>query len=102
MAQKPKQKKIRILIADDEKNFSSVVRDELAADGFYAEVASDGKAALIALNQGEFDVVLLDINMPHLNGIEVLKNYQRDDLPPEFIIVTGNASVPTAIEAMKL
>lgn len=97
-----KHKKIRILIADDEKNFSSVVRDELAADDFYAEVASDGKAALIALNQGEFDVVLLDINMPHLNGIEVLKNYQRDDLPPEFIIVTGNASVPTAIEAMKL
>lgn len=97
-----KHKKIRILIADDEKNFSSVVRDELAADDFYAEVASDGKAALVALNQGEFDVVLLDINMPHLNGIEVLKNYQRDDLPPEFIIVTGNASVPTAIEAMKL
>ncbi len=102
MPPKLKHKKIRILIADDEKNFSSIVQEELAQDGLYIETVSNGKEALIALNQGEFDVVLLDINMPHLNGIEVLKNYQRDDLPPEFLIVTGNAFVPTAIEAMKL
>src|SRR3989338_6169921 len=60
------------------------------------------REALSALQQGEFDVVLLDINMPHLSGIDVLRNYQKDDLPPEFIIITGNASVSTAIEAMKL
>ncbi|MBI3397815.1 MAG: sigma-54-dependent Fis family transcriptional regulator [Deltaproteobacteria bacterium] len=102
MPPKLKHKKIRILIADDEKNFSSIVKEELAQDGLYVETASNGKEALLCLQQGEFDVILLDINMPHLNGIEVLNNYQRDDLPPEFIIVTGNASVPTAIEAMKL
>lgn len=96
------KRKIRILIADDERNFASVIKEELSKDGFYAETASDGRAALTSLQQGEFDVVLLDINMPRFSGIEVLKNYQRDDLPPEFIILTGNASVPTAIEAMKL
>ncbi|MBI5875054.1 MAG: response regulator [Deltaproteobacteria bacterium] len=77
MPPKIKHKKIRILIADDEKNFSSIIQEELAQDGLYVETASNGKEALVALNHGEFDVVLLDINMPHLNGIEVLKNYQR-------------------------
>ena len=97
-----RQKKIRVLVADDERQFASVLTDELAEYGFCAEQVSDGREALSALQQGEFDVVLLDINMPHFSGIDVLRNYQKDDLPPEFIIITGNASVSTAIEAMKL
>lgn len=97
-----KQKKVRVLIVDDEINFSSVVREELTNEGFYVEQASDGKDALKLLQQGEYDVVLLDINMPQLSGIDVLKKFQRDDLPPEFIMITGYASVQTAIEAMKL
>ena len=97
-----KQKKVRVLIVDDEINFSSVVSEELTNEGFYVEQASDGKDALKLLQQGEYDVVLLDINMPHLSGIDVLKKFQRDDLPPEFIMITGYASVQTAIEAMKL
>lgn len=102
MAIDTNKKKIRVLIADDEKNFATVLMDELAHYGLYVEVAYDGKEALASLQQGEFDVVLLDINMPYLNGIEVLRNFEKDDLPPEFIILTGNASIPTAIEAMKL
>ena len=97
-----KQKKVRVLIVDDEINFSSVVSEELTNEGFYVEQVSDGKDALKLLQQGEYDVVLLDINMPHLSGIDVLKKFQRDDLPPEFIMITGYASVQTAIEAMKL
>src|SRR3989338_916493 len=97
-----KQKKVRVLIVYDEINFSSVVSEELTHGGFYVEQASDGKDALKLLQQGEYDVVLLDINMPHLSGIDVLKKFQRDDLPPEFIMITGYASVQTAIEAMKL
>ena len=97
-----KQKKVRVLIVDDEINFSSVVSEELTNEGFYVEQASDGKDALKLLQQGEYDVVLLDINMPQLSGIDVLKKFQRDDLPPEFIMITGYASVQTAIEAMKL
>ena len=102
MTQGMKQKKVRVLIVDDEINFSSVVSEELTHGGFYVEQASDGKDALKLLQQGEYDVVLLDINMPHLSGIDVLKKFQRDDLPPEFIMITGYASVQTAIEAMKL
>ena len=97
-----KQKKVRVLIVDDEINFSSVVSEELTNEGFYVEQASDGKDALKLLQQGEYDVVLLDINMPQLSGIDVLKKFQRDALPPEFIMITGYASVQTAIEAMKL
>ena len=102
MIQGMKQKKVRVLIVDDEINFSSVVSEELTHEGFYVEQASDGKDALKLLQQGEYDVVLLDINMPQLSGIDVLKKFQRDDLPPEFIMITGYASVQTAIEAMKL
>ena len=102
MTQGMKQKKVRVLIVDDEINFSSVVSEELTNEGFYVEQASDGKDALKLLQQGEYDVVLLDINMPQLSGIDVLKKFQRDDLPPEFIMITGYASVQTAIEAMKL
>ncbi len=102
MIQGMKQKKVRVLIVDDEINFSSVVSEELTHGGFYVEQASDGKDALKLLQQGEYDVVLLDINMPQLSGIDVLKKFQRDDLPPEFIMITGYASVQTAIEAMKL
>jgi len=71
MAIDTNKKKIRVLIADDEKNFATVLMDELAHYGLYVEVAYDGKRALASLQQGEFDVVLLDINMPYLNGIEV-------------------------------
>ena len=102
MTQGMKQKKVRVLIVDDEINFSSVVSEELTNEGFYVEQVSDGKDALKLLQQGEYDVVLLDINMPQLSGIDVLKKFQRDDLPPEFIMITGYASVQTAIEAMKL
>ncbi len=63
----------RILLADDEKSFTDVYQELLQAEGFQVEVTNDGHAAYQALSQGGFDLVLLDIIMPGLDGITVLK-----------------------------
>jgi len=64
---------MRILIADDEKNIRELLRDELADRGSRVAVAENGLNALALLEKEEFDVLLLDLNMPGLAGLEVLK-----------------------------
>ncbi len=93
---------IRVLVVEDEQNLREVLRSELAADGFEAAAAPSGVDALRYLEEQEADVVLLDLNMPAMNGIEVLKRIGAFDLPPEVIVLTANADVSTAVTAMKL
>ena len=97
-----KKHEIRVLIADDEKNLREVLQAELAADGFHACEAENGQQALAQLQEQEFDVMVLDLNMPGLGGIEVLERMKALDLPTEVVVLTANATVATAVEAMKL
>src|SRR5262245_34795197 len=92
----------RILVAEDEANLRLVIQKELQRLGHNVEVAPDGEAALRVLEEGSFDVLLCDINMPHMNGMELLRRSQERANPPEAIMLTGHATVETAIEAMKL
>ncbi|MEE8325928.1 MAG: response regulator, partial [candidate division NC10 bacterium] len=96
------QGKIRVLIADDEKNFARVLKTELGREGHNTEVASDGREALEKLKVHEFDVVILDLKMPKLSGMQVLKEVKKWALVPQVIILTGHGTIPTAVEAMKL
>jgi DNA-binding NtrC family response regulator len=64
--------------------------------------ARDGRAALDLLRTESFDVALLDIVMPEMNGLEVLRAVREEPLPPEVIIITGNGTIETAITAIKL
>ena len=93
---------IKILIAEDEKNLRKVLVNELSAEGYDVVEADDGKKALEVLQKDDFDVVLLDMNMPVLGGIEVLKKMKALEIPTEVIILTGNLTLTTAVEAMKL
>lgn len=93
---------MRILIVDDEKNLRQVLRIELAAGGAEVEEAENGLKALYLLEKEEYDVVLLDLNMPYLGGIEVLKKMKFLEYPSEVIILTANATISTAVEAMKM
>jgi DNA-binding NtrC family response regulator len=97
------QNKIRVLIADDEKNLARVLKTELAREGHTTEVASDGREALEKLKEQEFDVLILDLKMPKLGGMDILKEVKKKwVLPPEVIVLTGHGTIPTAVEAIKL
>jgi DNA-binding NtrC family response regulator len=93
---------ISILIVDDEKNIRELLRDELASTMTHVAVADSGPAALAELERTDYDVLLLDLTMPEMDGMEVLKKLKSLDSAAEVIIVTANATVLTAVEAMKL
>ncbi len=93
---------IRILIADDEKNLRAVLCNELSREGYFAEGAETGSKALEILERGEHDVLLLDLNMPGLGGIDVLRKVKGFESAPEVIILTAHGTISAAVEAMKL
>jgi DNA-binding response OmpR family regulator len=64
---------MKILIADDDKNLRKVLANELAEDGFDADEAQGGIKAMDLLEKDEYDVMVLDLNMPGLGGMDVLK-----------------------------
>ena len=92
----------RILIVDDEPNVRLMFRTTLAAPGVEIAVAEDGEAALERLERLAFDLVLLDLKMPRMDGMETLRRLRErgDDTP--VVIVTAHGDVPHAVEAMKL
>ncbi|MGI9069585.1 MAG: sigma-54-dependent transcriptional regulator, partial [Pyrinomonadaceae bacterium] len=96
------QKVARILIAEDEANLRMVLQKELERLGYRVQVAPDGEAALRKLEESNVDVLLCDINMPRIDGMEVLRRVHERPNPPEVIMLTGQATVETAVEAMKL
>ena len=94
--------RISVLIAEDEKNFGTVLKKELDRKGYKVELVENGFEAFNLASKGQFDVVLLDLLMPKMDRIEVLKRVKEESLSPEVIIMTGHGTVQTAIEAMKL
>ena len=96
------QKAARILIAEDEANLRMVLQKELERLGYRVQAAPDGEAALRRLEESNVDVLLCDINMPRIDGMEVLRRVHERPNPPEVIMLTGQATVETAVEAMKL
>jgi DNA-binding NtrC family response regulator len=94
-------RRIKLLIAEDEKNFSLILQKELARRQYDVSVANDGKSALEFCQKVDYDVVVLDMMMPNVNGLQVLKTLKQAEPCPEVIMLTGNATVETAIDAMK-
>ena len=92
---------INILVVDDEEPFRRLLKKELGRKGYSVEVASDGREALRLLRDRSFDVVLLDVVMPGVDGISLMKMLKEDPGAPSIIVLTGKATVETAVEAMK-
>ena len=95
-------KKINLLIAEDEKNLGLVLQRELARLGHNVTLVHDSEAAIKAAQETEFDVALLDIMMPGRSGLEVLRELREMEQAPEVLMMTGHATVETALQAMKL
>ncbi len=94
--------RIKVLVAEDEVHLGQILSNFLVGRGYGVHTVTDGRAALEALRAEAYDVALLDIVMPELDGLEVLKQVRADADPPEVIIITGNGTIETAISAMKL
>ena len=90
-----------ILVVDDESVIREILADFLAMEGFQVRTAPDGKAALGELSRGQFDLVLSDLKMPNVGGIELLDAISRHSPNVVTIIMTGFGTVETAIDAMK-
>jgi len=93
---------IRVLIAEDEAHLGTILEQFMTARGFYVRIVRDGRSALEQLQQEAFDVALLDVVMPELDGLEVLRLVRERPLPPEIIVITGNGTIETAMAALKL
>jgi len=96
------QRDARLLIAEDEANLRLVLQKELQRLGYRVQAAPDGEAALRKLEESNVDVLLCDINMPHMDGMELLRRVHERPNPPEVIMLTGQGTIETAVEAMKL
>lgn len=92
----------RILIVDDEKNIRLTVKQALMPLGYEVETAMNGEEALQSLEERDLDVMLLDLKMPGMNGMEVLRRVAHTRPDVRVIIVTAFGTVENAVEAMRL
>lgn len=92
----------QILVVDDERAIHQVLAAKLRKNGYLVEEACGGDEALEHLRGGDFEVVICDINMPGMNGVEVMRKAQELGIDATFLLMTAFASVDTAVEAMKL
>ena len=95
---------IQVLLIEDEESIRRVMSRILKEenDQYQITEAVDGKQGLDLLSKGQFDLVLCDIKMPKMDGIEVLKKANDERLNIPFIMLTGHGNIETAVEAMKL
>lgn len=95
-------RKPRLLLVDDDVNFRTELGKNLEQLGCSVEGAGSGPEALTVLDEKPFDVVILDLWMPGLTGVETLAEIRKKPLGVEVIMLTGEADVPSAIEGMRL
>lgn len=94
--------KNRILVVDDEEALRTVLSSELEGEGYSVRSAADGQEAITHLTGAEFDLVLLDIKMPNVDGFEVLKFVKERHPKTKVVMLTGFADLKNAIESKKL
>ncbi len=94
-------RKRRILIVDDERSVRKSLQEWFLEDGFEVETAEDGAQALRIMDSGPFDIFIVDLKMPGMDGITLQKRIQEGDKDATVIILTAYASVETAVEALK-
>ena len=95
-------KKPLLLLVDDDAAFRTVMAAELARSGYDVRTAASGEDALSLCAQAEPQVILLDLQMPGISGLDVLKTLRERQAPGEVVMLTGHGSIDTAIEAIRI
>jgi DNA-binding response OmpR family regulator len=93
--------KAHILIVDDEPSIRLFLGDELAQAGYKVTTAASGEQALVRLEEQSIDLILLDLKMQGIDGLQVMVEVERQPLPPVVIMLTAHASLGSAVEAMR-
>ena len=97
-----KKESISILVVDDKQPFLQIVQSLLEPEGYIVKTATDGVTAINMLQQKTFDLVLLDIKLPRVNGVEVLRFARDHSFSTQVIMLTGVYDIKTAVECMQL
>jgi DNA-binding NtrC family response regulator len=93
--------KARILVVDDEVQVVNIFQDLLTQQGYLVESCDNGDDAILKVTTGKFDLVLTDINLPGVDGLEVIRAAKAADKDTCVILITGYASTTTAIDALR-
>jgi len=96
------EKKAKVLIVEDEKPLRELLETELSRSGYVVQVASDGIEGLTRYTEECFSVVLLDVKMPEMGGVEALEQMQNHSNIPEIIMFTGHGEIETAVKCIQL
>jgi DNA-binding response OmpR family regulator len=92
---------VRLLYADDEEALREMVQNHLSLEGYDVETVADGEGAIAMLNSKKFDLVLLDIHMPNVDGLAVLKHMRARGIHSKLIMLTGDGDPSVANECAK-
>ena len=95
-------KRAKILIVDDERSIRELLEIFLKKEGFTVSSVSSAEEALVQVKSTEFDVIISDINMKEVSGIDLLRRLRDNNFPGQFILLTAFASAETAIQALKM
>jgi DNA-binding NtrC family response regulator len=93
---------IRVLVVEDESLIRWSLRQKFEERGYQVNEAPTGKAALTALEDGRFDLVMLDYKLPDMTGLEVLRHVRQVDVDAVAVMMTAFSTIESAVEAMKL
>ncbi|CAB1083772.1 histidine kinase [Alkalispirochaeta odontotermitis] len=95
-------RKIKLLIVDDEEDFLKSIAERLGLRDFDVSTATEGKLAIKVARKRHFDVALVDMRMPGMDGMELLEILKKKHKFLEVIVLTGHGSIDSAVEATKL
>lgn len=93
---------LRVLVVDDEKNIRLTVKEALTGMDLTIDTASDGAEALAMLDESTYWLMLLDIKMPGIDGMEVLRRLRKAGSEVRVVMITAHGTIANAVEAMKL
>ena len=92
---------MRVLIVDDERAIRNSLKEILTDEGYDADIAEDGAAAISKVEKEKFDVIFCDIKMPNMEGTEVLEKLRKDGIDSAIIMISGHGDIETAVECIK-
>jgi len=91
-----------VLAVDDEQNIRRLIRNEFTLEGFDVSTAKSGEEGLALIRKKQFDVILLDIKLPKMSGIEVLRKIKETSDGVEVVMITGYGDIQSAVDSLKL